>query len=217
MSQGGNTFGSDSSSVPDGGPPKRGMSTGVKVLLIVCGAFGLLAVLCCGGFAWWMSRIVSTSPEAVAAIQDKIVSIDVPERLQPAFGMDMGWPVKMQMAVRASSETEALTLMSMAIDGAANDPATKQQMQAQMQAQQAQQKQPGVRIDATEMRTVNIDGEQVSFEFSKGTHEKSGQPMRQVRGVFSGRDGAVVMFQYIVAESAWNEEEVMKMLRSISK
>jgi len=212
MSQGGNTFGSDPSSFPEGGPPKRGMSTGVKVLLILGGVFGVLALACCGFGIWIYNKMVITDPQKVVAIEQEIVSIQVPDRLKPVFGMDISFgPMPIKMAVRVGSETEVLTLMGMA--GEAANPVTQQQMQAEMKKQG---KQPGLRIDSNETRNVTIGGEEVAFVFSKGVHEGSGKPMRQVRGVFEGRDGTV-MLQYMALEEEWDDAEVMTMLRSISK
>ncbi len=212
MSQG--TFGPGPSSFPEGGPPKRGMSTGVKVLLIFGGVFGVLAITCCG-FGIWIynkfSNAMTTDPEQVVAIQQAIVAMDVPQHLPPQVGMDINiWGIEMKMVVFAAAGGEVLTLMQMA--GAQSDPATQQQMQAEMKKQG---KQPGMKVDSTETRTVTIGGEEVPFEFSTGTEEKSGRPTRQVSGAFEGRDGAVLL-QYIVPEDEWDEDQVMTMLRSIS-
>jgi hypothetical protein len=103
MSQGGDTFGPNPYSSPDGLPPKRGMSTAVKVLLILGGIFGVLAALCCGGGFYVYNRIknsVTSDPAKVAAIQQEIMDIDIPDGLKPQGGMDIGLgPLKIKAAI----------------------------------------------------------------------------------------------------------------------
>ncbi len=214
MSQGGNTFGSDPSSFPEGGPPKRGMSTGVKVLLILGGVFGVVAVLCCGVAIYLYNQFaksVTKDPAQVAAIQQKIVDINLPDGFKPQAGFDWSLGIKIQAAIYTRGGSEMLMLMQMP------STASEEEMQKQMQdSLEKQGKKQQVRVQSTEIREVNINGKEVSFQFTEGVQEGSDQPVRQVVGVFSGRDGTA-MLMYMVPEDAWNEEEVMTMLKSIAK
>jgi hypothetical protein len=214
MSQGGDTFGPNPYSSPDGGPPpKRGMSTAVKVLLILGGVFVVLALVCCGFGIWIFNKLApTTDPAKVLAIQQSMATIDVPEHLTPQFGMDMSFQqVKMKMAMFAAhGGGEMLMLMQMA--GAEGDASAQEQMERELRKQGKQQ---NMTVNSSQSRKVKTaDGQEVDFEFSKGTQD--GRAMRQVRGVFQGRDGAV-MLQYIVAEEEWDEEATLEMLQSIRK
>ena len=68
---------------PPSPPPRRGTSTGVKVLLIVGIIFLVLALLCCGGIALFVHDVkkgVSQDPAIVKATTDEIAQIDIPSR-----------------------------------------------------------------------------------------------------------------------------------------
>ena len=209
MSQGSNPYAS-----PDGGEPKRGMSTGVKVLLILGGVFGVLAVLCCGAGIYLFnkfSKAMTTDPAQVAAIQQDIAGINLPEGFKPQGGFDWTLGIKIKAAIYSRSGSEMLMLMQMP------STASEEEMRQQMQDSLAKQgKKQELRVESRETRTVIIDGKEVPFEFTKGTQEGSGRAMRQVIGVFPGRDGTA-MLMYTAPEDQWKDEEVMAMLRSISK
>ncbi len=81
---------------PPSPPPRRGMSTGVKVLLIVGIIFLLLVLLCCGGIALFVHHVtkgVSQNPVVVKATTDEIAQIEIPELLKPKTSMDMKVPL----------------------------------------------------------------------------------------------------------------------------
>lgn len=221
MSQG--TFG-PGPSFSDGGPPRRGMSTGTKVLLILGGIFGVLALACCGVGFWIFnkfSKSVTNDPERVVAIQQEMVSIDVPPDLPPRAGMDLDfWRFKIKVAVFSTQALDGQQAeapvgggeMLLLMQGAIDDPEAQQQMEARMKSQGVE---TNMRVESTEVRKIMIGGEEVTFEFSKGVERESGTRMRQVTGTFPGRNGEVNL-QYFAAEDAWDEDQVMAMLRSIS-
>ena len=86
-------------------------------------------------------------------------------------------------------------------------------MEARMKSQGIE---TNMRVESTDVRKITIGGEEVPFEFSKGVERESGTRMRQVTGTFPGHNGEVNL-QYFAAEDAWDEDQVMAMLRSISK
>ena len=78
-----------------------------------------------------------------------------------------------------------------------------------MRQQQANQ---NVSVTETETRQIAIGGEQVPFEFSKGT--SNGKDVRMVSGVVRGKRGPV-MLQLVVPEAQYDEAAVIQMLESI--
>src|SRR5262245_10846048 len=142
MSQGGDSFGPNPYSSTDGGAPqKRGMSTALKVLLILGGIFGVLAALCCGGAFYLFNRVknaVTTNPAEVAAIQQKIMTIEIPDELSPKAGMDIGLgplKIKFAMYVRGNDQQPNGMLMLMEMPGDASSADAQEKMQEQMEKQ----------------------------------------------------------------------------------
>jgi hypothetical protein len=214
MSQGGDRFGPNPYASDDsGGQPKRGMSTGTKVLLIVGSVFGVLAVLCCGFGFYIYNRItksVTDDPAKIAAIRQEIVTINIPAGFAPAHGMDLGiWRMKMKMAAYMR---QAEVLMLMEIPGVASDEEMRKQMEEAFEKQGQKQ---DVKVQQRDVRKITIDGKEYPFEFSQGVQGENEQAMRQVIGVFPGRGGTAILM-YMAPERDWDEEEVMTMLRSIS-
>jgi len=214
MSQG-NTFGPGPYSTPDGTPPKRGMSTGLKVLLILGGLFGLLTVLCCGGVFYFVNKVANAftnDPAQIAAIQEEVIDIETPPGVAPQSGLDVGFfGFEVKMAIYAGERNEMLMIMQM--PGMVTEAEMRQKMDENFQKQGRKKE---LEIQSREVRRINIDGQEVPFEFATGTDQDSGETIRMVTGTFPGR-GGTAMLLYIVRESEWDEEEVMTMLRSIRK
>jgi hypothetical protein len=215
MSQGGDRFGPNPYASTDGGPPKRGMSTGMKVLLIVGGIFGVLAVVCCGVGYYVYDRIansVTSDPAKVAAIQEEIVSIRLPPGFTAQGGMDLGLgPMKVKAAIYVRNGREMLMLMQM--PGVASDEEMRKQMEETFEKQGQRQ---DVKVRSREVRKIQINGQEYPFEFTQGVQGEDQHPVRQVIGVFPGKQGTA-MLMYMCPEEDWDEEEVIEMLNSIGK
>ena len=66
--------------------PKQGMSTGVKILIVLLCIFGGMFVLCCGGVVFFFYQLVPTESngsEDVIAVQKEIADVDLPEEIKP--------------------------------------------------------------------------------------------------------------------------------------
>jgi hypothetical protein len=215
MSQGDDRFGPNPYASNDGGQPKRGMSTGTKVLLILGGVFGVLAIACCGFLYYVYDRIANSftsDPKQVAAIQQEIVDIRVPPGFAPQGGMDLGLgPMKVKVAVYVRNGREMLMLMQM--PGVASDEEMRKQMEEAFEKQGQKQ---DVKVRSREVRKIKIDGQEYPFEFTQGVQGEDQHPVRQVIGVFPGKKGTA-MLMYMCPEEDWDDDEVMEMLRSISK
>jgi hypothetical protein len=207
---------------------KRGCMGRMFLILGIIAAVCIM--LCCGAGTWIFFKIrggLKQEPAEVLAVQEKIIDIDLPEEMRPAGGMDLDFfgVFAMQMAVfgdevevpedqqgqeQASFRGKFLMLMQMHVAG--QDPGA---MEAQLQTQSNAQ---GVDIEVTshELRTIEIDGREVEFDFAQGTNREDNTQIRMVRGAFPGRNG-VVMLLLVVPEEQWNEEEVMTLLQSIRR
>lgn len=66
------------------------------------------------------------------------------------------------------------------------------------------------------VREFPIRGEQVEFRFAKGKDPDSGREFREVTATIPGKEpNAVVYFTLQVPEKSYDEDEVLKMIRSI--
>lgn len=200
---------------------KKGMSTGVKVLLGLLIGGGLLTVVCCGVVGFMAARMFQplTDPAAIVAVSDEIASVDLPDGFEPAGGVKVDFfsMFQMKMAVheRKVGETKAGTvlLMEMVVPGNLSG----EEMQAQFEKQKNEQGGGEQKIEVKEsvVRKVTIDGQEREFTFITGTAPGSDKAVRQVQGIFPGRKG-MAFFQYNTDEEHWNEEEAVKMVESLS-
>ena len=194
--------------------PKTGMSTGVKVL-IGCGVIGgVMALVCCGGFMYLgmqVANMATEDPVEVRNISDEIADIELPDEFVPKFGMQGEmFGVGGQMAAYEDGEK---VLMLMQMKGPAGFDAEQMRQEFQRQLNQ-QGRNTDINIESTEQKEITLAGEETTIQIIKGTGE-GGKEMRQVQGVFKGRDGAAFVM-YISPEEDWDEELVIQLLETIS-
>ncbi|MCA9016088.1 MAG: hypothetical protein KDA77_12215 [Planctomycetaceae bacterium] len=196
-------------------PPKQGMSTGVKVLLILLGVGGVCLLLCCGGlfYAFKSTEFKMTEKkEDIIAIQNDITEITIPDSFKPQAGMSMKI-VGMEMRMAIYEETAkqgALILMSI---GTPDDGMVDLEKEFQKNMRQNNQNQRELKITKEEKREFTIKGKKVNFNFAEGT-DQNGKEFHQISGVFSGKKGPAFLFVQVSAET-YNEEEIVKMIESI--
>lgn len=207
---------------------KRGcLGTSLIILGIVA---GLCMLVCCGGgaFLYYKFRgVVKSEPAEILAVQEKIVGIDIPEDLRPAFALDidffsvfsMQWAifgdqVQVQQDQQADGQGQFrgrfLVLMQMQATGE-----DQNAMEVQLR-NQANSLGVNIDIEERETKTVEIAGEQIEFEFAQGTNREDDSQVRVVNGVFPSR-GGVALLMMVVPEEQWNEWEAMTLLQSIQK
>lgn len=198
-------------------PPKQGMSTGVKVLLILMGFGGLCLILCCGGIYWAIQKAefkMTEKKEDIIGIQKEITEISIPESFKPQAGVSMNMlGTSVRMAIyEAKSRQGALVLMSLAIP---NDGMVDMEQEFRKSMKQQNQNQRELTITKTEEREFTINGQKVNFDFSEGT-DKNNTKFHQVQGVFAGNKGPAFFFLQIAADK-YDDAEVMKMIESIKQ
>ncbi len=208
------------------------MSSTAKVLLVLGSIAGVVMLLCCGGGVYLFYKAkdmvsMSSSAPDVKQRTDEIVQIDIPTDFVPAQAFKFTVPnvMSMKWAIykKGASDQSILMLMEMnqagmAAKGGAD---AKQQRDQMLQAMRQQQGQQGggtiktpIHEESRESRVFTINGEKVEFDFIKGTRPVGGGAVRQVVGVFPGKEG-VVMLMLLVDESEYDEAAIVKMIKSI--
>ncbi|HAW29894.1 MAG TPA: hypothetical protein DCY03_17520 [Planctomycetaceae bacterium] len=193
--------------------PKQGMSTGVKVLLILLGIGGLCMLLCCGG-VYWAARNAgiewTQNKGEIKKIQDEITDISIPDSFVPQAAMSLKF-INMRMAIYVyHPQPGELYLISMGIP---DDGMIDMDKEFRDSMQRSNQNQRKLDITKDEVREFDIDGEKIKFNFAVGT-DKSGKEFNQVTGVFPGKQGAAFLLIQISSEN-YNEEEIVSIIESI--
>ena len=213
---------------PEGMPPyqKPRMSTGTKVLLILGIIFLVLVLLCCcggGAFFWWgasyMKDAVSDDPQVVRRVTGEIVDIEMPDKLEPQFSVDMKVPFSderfmVMVGYGDQAKGTAVMLASFGKEFAA-------QGQVQMKNQREKQlRQQGLGPDQNlgpqevSEREIEVRGEPVKFMFATAKDPESGKERIQVTGAFEGKTGPVMIMVFADPE-VLSEEEIVAMIESI--
>lgn len=204
-------------------PPKKGMSTGIKVLIILLCVFGGIGLLCCGGVVYigfQFKNGFSEDPETVVSVTKKIAEIEIPATFSPVASVNFDFwffPAKVRMVIyQAKDQGGVLTLMEMVIPGAADDKAQEQQFRQNMKQQGQGQNIRDLTIKKSVQKKFTIRGEEIAFTFAEAVDEASKEKFRQVRGVFPGKEkGSAVMLMLQLREKQYKEAEVVKMIKSI--
>ncbi|WP_298867997.1 hypothetical protein [uncultured Gimesia sp.] len=201
--------------------PKKGMSTGVKVLLIILGIGGVCLILCCGGLFYAARNMdikmeVTEKKEDIIAIQNEITDITIPDTFKPQAGVTFSVIGKgMQMALfEPESKQGILILMSLTIpdDGMID---MEKEFRNSLNKQKQNKDQRKLDITKEEQREFTIKGKKLNFTFAEGTDEKD-KEFHQITGVFPGNSGpAFLMLQ--IQSTEFNEKEIVKMIESIKE
>lgn len=198
---------------------KEGMSTGMKVLIILLCVGGGFGVICCGGMFYIGSKaadMVVQAPEKVIALTKEIVEIEIPEE---SFSAKMGmnfdmFGVSMKMVAYESSPSGgALMLMEMDVPNSGSPEQQATEMRNAMRQQQGvNQKQ--LNVGETETKTFTIRGEEIEFQFADAEDPNSKAAFKQITGVFSGKGGTALLLIQVPKES-YDEERTVKIIESI--
>jgi len=201
-------------------PPKQGMSGTTKLLLILGGLGGVLALVCCGGFiamGVWAQGLMSTDPAEVRERAGEIAKVDVPAEITPLFAFKM--PTVFDVARFSNGESGADVIIAQR--GATFEQLPKAdfalQVETQLAAQSAQT--PGhplepVSIDPATTRqiTPTVRGAAATFDLSEGS--KRGADFWAVNGEFTGANGTVWL-RMDLPKDQFTEEQIVDLLEGI--
>lgn len=193
-----------------------GGGSGSKVLWILLAVAGGLFVLCCGGGVWFFSQFemrFDQTAAAATAMTEELADIDIPEAFQPQGAMSMNFVFwSMKAAVYEAREGTGMLLIADMQFPNAN--AGQQQKQMEDALQQQGQDNRNLNVKSSETREFTIRGETATFVFSECVDADSGTAVRQVTGLYPGRDGqGFLMLQ--IDEESYDEEAVVRMIESI--
>jgi hypothetical protein len=199
---------------------KQGMSTGMKVLIVLLCMGGGMFVLCCGGGIFFFSKSANSStedPREVIAITQDIVEITIPEQFVPQGGINLDI-IFMQMKVAAYTSTSGdgmLMIMEMNVSGLTpeqQEPEIRKAMRQQMGNQNFGEQE--LDLIKTETRTFTIRGKEIDFKFAEAEDPNTKTAYRQVTGVFPGKGGTAFL-RLQIEEEGYDENAVVKMIESI--
>jgi len=196
-------------------PKKKGMSTATKILIaFLCGG-ALLFLVCCGGLIYLGTQLQfdqSNDPAVAEQRLEDMVEIEVPGSFEPRFSGSLGFFdfVSGTLVVFEAAEGEgALIFIHVNLEIEAG-PEAEEEMRRSLR-QQGNERQ--LRVESSETREFEIQGETCEFEFAQAKNE-DGDAFRQVMGGFPTKEGTGLMVLQ-VDEERYDEEAVVKMIESI--
>ena len=190
------------------------MSRGLRTALILA---AIVLFCCCvaglGGTLLGtrvLGRALITNPDRVQAVGREIADYDVPSDYQELFAMNM-LGVKI-VAIGPAAPADFMMIMLMQLPSGLE----VSQSEMERQIEQALARQTGLaRADMTEVgeEEAIIKGEPVTLIVREGVTD-DGEQMRQVTGLFEGKDGPALLM--VAGEvDAWDPEMVDRFIASI--
>lgn len=233
MNQGHNPSNPYSSPDQDGNfpPPRQGMPTWAKVLLVLGVMGGIGMIVCCGIFSVMMyggyqmaSNAFSTDPQVVAQRAQEIAQIEIMEGYQPKLSVDMKVPVTNQLlakcALYARDEVHGVLLLAQAgREMVGDDPQqiykhVREFLQEEVQAD-------NMDITSTEEREFAVRGEPAKFEMARGTttvkknNEEKTVEFVRLLGSFPGQGDQPAILMLVEKADTFDEAAAEKMISSI--
>lgn len=211
----------DNRGFDDAPPAKKGMSTGVKILIGLLAGGGVFALICCGGLFYLGQKVIDSAvetPEEVRQVSESIVHMEVPERFTPKLGIKFElFGVGMAMARYIDEDSKSvITLMQTSQPGGDAPEHEMERIEESLDQQGLGDQFRKAEIENAEVepRNLTIRGKEVEFKFVKGQNAETGEELRQIMGTFPGNGGAAILLIQIPAES-YNEDEIVQMIESI--
>lgn len=195
---------------------KKSSLTEPKILTIGFAIFGVICCCMAGSAVWGLSQIgnqarsiSNNDPTAIAQVQDKIASFDVP----PGYDVN-GFSMLIYDTIYLSSNTPdgkpTITLMQYNNSFATVN--REQMEQSLRQAAEQQSSQPGLSMQVVDTFETVIREETVTVTVSEGGAE--GLTIRQWMTLFDGNNGLVILLAQGSAET-WDDLMMEEFLASI--
>ncbi len=201
-------------------PQRSGMSGTGKVLLGLGIGCGLLVVLCCGVVGFGSYAIVKVAkesttedPKQIFDLTEEIVTIDVPEELQPVLGLNVNLPFvgPVTKGTLHSDKDRKDHLIIGQINQSFGD---RHNLETQLRTSMQRDNDEELEVRETETLDAKINGEVAHFTISRGVGQESQEEYWEVVGQFKGDEGpAILIFKARVA--SFTKEKVLAMLKSM--
>jgi len=197
-----------------GRPQKPGMSTLMKVMLVLLLICGLICCGCCGGAWFWGSQqdFDMENPDGAREVAREVLKQPVPEDMfvpkgSMSFGFFSFFEMKMGLFEAAGGEG-ILMIMKMKIP---QQEGQEQEIEQAFKGQTAQHSESLI-IESSESKTLNVKGiGEVDFLFSKGKQADSNKVFRQIQGGLPSPGGGA-LFLLQVEESIYDEAAIIEWL-----
>jgi hypothetical protein len=203
---------------------RPGTSGGAKVLIGLGIGCGVLVLLCCGigGIAAFFfgrsfQQAMSEDPATIRRVADSIVTIDVPEELEPEVSVDFTMPFinrkMMSLAVFADRhEHSALVLFQLA-EGFGDAETLRTQFNQSMRESGRRQVEE-IAVEESETIKAEINGSEAEFTVGRGKTKEGGREVWQATGAFEGKGGPAMLFMQLNAED-FTKEQVTEVIDSM--
>jgi hypothetical protein len=201
----------------DAPPPKAGMSSGMKVFLILVAILGCCCVVCCGvvGFLGYsFMPKVSQNAADVNAAKDEMAQITLPAGFEPNNMVKMDNMMMSMIAVSYHNPAVhgEITMAEFRLKvGNAKQQDEQMHQQLERQGFGNPKRLTNTKSDA---KTISIKGQECNFSFKTGTDPGTHKKMREISGVFQGKQ-APVMISIQMDDSAYKEDAIVKMLEAV--
>jgi hypothetical protein len=204
--------------------PVSGTSSGAKVLIGLGIGCGVLVLLCCGigGIATFyfgrsFQQAMSKDPATVRQVAESIVTIDVPEELEPEVSIDFTLPFvnrkMMSMAVFADRGDHSALVLFQLDEGFGNADTMQAQFNQQIRESGRGQMEE-INVEDSETIKQEINGEEAEFTVGKGKAKEGGREVWQATGGFKGKGGPAMLFVQVDAEK-FTKEQVTDVIHSM--
>jgi hypothetical protein len=185
---------------------------------VILGIAAIILFLCCVaglGFTLLgtrlMGKAIITDPDRIALVGSDIAEYDIPQGFRAAFASNVsGFKLIALGPTKDSTHFTMILIMQFPAPVSAN----REEVERQMRQALTQQTGMGsASLSVVDETIVEIKGKPVELTVQEGT-TSDGIHIRQITGIFDGKQGPVLLMIIGEAES-WNEEMVRTFLASI--
>ena len=205
-------------------PEQRGMSGTTKVLLAFGIGCGVLVLLCCGVFGITgysgrelLQRVVQRRPGQGADITDAIVTIEIPESLEPQGSLDLRVPIQgdriMTGALYGSKEGDNHLIIGEFNPEMVDSGDIETQFRKSMRGTDRGEHE-NLDIIESETYDAKINGEDAAFRVSKAEGRESKKAYWQVTGEFRGDAGPAMLIMGLEADK-FSKDDVINIIKSM--
>ncbi len=207
-------------------PARTGMSGTSKVLIALGVGFGLMLLVCCGGFVgmgWWaqgyMENAFSEDPEIIAQTTDDITDVEIPEQFEPAGSIDIDIPFVEESLMSMSfyegqEEGDALVIAQFGEAWSENSDGVDIADQVRDSLEEQGEGAQDMTIEESDDVELTIRGEPATFVIERGTGNDSGEEMWRVSGTFKGKGGVAFLLLQAKTENL-TREQIDELLESL--
>jgi hypothetical protein len=161
----------------------------LAILIGIFVVFGCCIIGVVGGYLAFnqVGQSFSTDQSKAAEVGHKIVDYDLPSGYQETASLDLFY--QMVVITNHNDPTEAMIMLMQFPTGMAS----QEQMEQQMEQSATQQTNRNLECKFVEDNTTTIRGQETTLHIYDCTDKDQGTQVRQVIGVFPGKNGEVIL------------------------